>query len=44
MWWWWGVSKRIEFWDKAAYARHQGDGAAHIQSAMKALKTRVDLY
>jgi MraZ protein len=39
-----GVGKRIEFWDKAAYGRYEGDGAAHIASAMKALKVRVDLY
>ena len=39
-----GVGKRIEFWDKSAYERYEGDGAPHVASAMKALKVRVDLY
>src|SRR5260221_6167587 len=38
-----GVSKRIEIWDKASYARFGSDGAAHIQAAIKTLKVRSDL-
>jgi MraZ protein len=39
-----GVSKRIELWDKAAYARFEADRSAHVQAAVKALKLRSDLY
>jgi MraZ protein len=38
-----GVSKRIEFWDKARYEKYQSDGAPRIQSATSTLKGRADL-
>jgi MraZ protein len=38
-----GVSKRIEFWDKAAYERYSKDGGPRIQAATQTLKGRADL-
>ena len=38
-----GVSKRVEFWDKAAFEKYQKEGGPRIQSATASLQVRADL-